>query len=222
MVTKWDLIYGFEINAVKPGWIYLRVKRIFKNYYLLYFTTLIFFLFNKLSRCLVYCSDTYLSDIASQFNLVNSQFFIGHDFLFYVYLRKGYQIVEMAPPINASENSFLSFMQLSSGAEIGQYMTGETVDFDSNNTFSPKTDWYWDTVTNTWTQKYELSGSQYNGMANYVRLVNVTSTLIIQQTETTIVQYMYTGNFNVTATIPDTGQVAVCPVTVTLGKFVFY
>ena len=166
------------------------------------------------------CNNIYQSSIDNQLKNDNTNFFLGHDYLFYVYLRKGYQMVDMSPPINVSVYSFLSFLQSPTGAKIGQYYTNEHESSLLN--YATNADWYWSTSTDTWLQTYSaksaVQNNKYTGLAHYARFVTSLVTLSVHDSVSTVVQYLYTGKFNITAFIPETNQTTSCPVTVSLGR----
>ena len=125
---------------------------------------------------------------------------IGHEYLYYVYLRRGYNLIPVGPA-NVTAKGFVSILQGTSG------MTGRIA---HRTPASGSTDFYWRTSSPIeWDQTWS---------SHYIRILTSPYNITLNQTITKTVSYEAPGSYNINARLSDTGQETSFNLTVELGN----
>ncbi len=173
-------IYAFELLAASSGWLYIRVSKC---------VTLSNLNCNSYSTIQNRLADGAKSGIYG----------IGHDYLFYTYVKSGYNIIEV-DCINVTAKSFISVLQ-SGSAKIAT---------------RPETsirDYYWDESQSIWL----APGSGPTRWSHYLRVITSPFNVSLNTSIMKSLSYVAPGVYNLTATLNDTGQIAEYNFTVELG-----
>jgi hypothetical protein len=172
----------------------------------------------------IYCDQTKKSNISYQLQYaIDGPFLVGHDYLFYVKLVKGYQVIELNPPVNVTRYTFLSYEQSATGGRIAQYMVKQFNNYTAGSYYA-NVDMVWDGTqwTNLVSDKVNpTTNNKFYYSASYARLITGTFTSSIDEAVNMTVQYLYPGQFNLTAVALETGQTDIVEVNVTLSKKTF-
>ncbi len=180
-----------------------------------------------MSRCsdTIYCDQTWRNNISQQLeNAIPGPFLVGHDYLYYVNLTKGYQVIQLDPPVNVTQYTFVSYQQTATGGRIAQYSVQFTGNIYTN--YYANADMVWNDGTNKWTNLVSAKSNQYTGnkvlySASHIRLITDAYSSSLNDFVNITVQYLSPGQFNFTALALETDQTDVVNINVTLSNIHF-
>jgi hypothetical protein len=167
----------------------------------------------------IYCLQTANANISYQLRADQTgSFLVGHSYLYYVNLIKGYQVINLNPPVNVTPYTFISYAQGPTTGIIGQIRA--TTVSDCSLPFS-NVDMYWDDVNSKWSPfAVPTTGNSCRFLQSQIRMLTAPFVQTISETVNLNYQYLYPGQFNITALAQETGQNISIPVKVRLGRHV--
>ena len=158
------------------------------------------------------------NNVTRQLFQTNNKYAVGHDYLFYVYIKTGYQVIPVSPAANTSNVGYISFLQSATGGRIAHFQTDLISGTCSSSTLGHG-DFYWNNATGQWLQNtvQQSSPNKCAYYSHYLRVITSDFQMQINETLTWNNTYLKPGSYNVTAMAQPSGEVLTWPFTVDLG-----